>query len=105
MLERIGSVTLIEAAMDDIRRLIAAAPGTRLPSIRRLAERRGVSKSTVVEAYDRLVAEGAVEARPGSGFFAVARIKPFALAEGGPRLDRAIDPLWIYRQALVQREG
>lgn len=104
MHDQIKGITLIEAAVSDIRRMIAAAPGARLPSIRRLAERQNVSKSTIVEAYDRLVAEGAVDARPGSGFFAAARIRPFALAESGPRLDRAIDPLWIMRQSLEQRD-
>ncbi|WP_425545493.1 PLP-dependent aminotransferase family protein [Labrys sedimenti] len=103
MLDQVGGSTLIEATMAEIRRLIATAPGARLPSIRRLAERQGVSKSTVVEAYERLVAQGAVTARPGSGFFAAGRIRPFALAESGPSLDRAIDPLWIYRQSLTQQ--
>jgi len=104
MLDQTRGSTLIEMAMAEIRGLSAAAPGVRLPSIRFLAERRGVSKSTIVEAYDRLVAEGAVEARPGSGFFATARVKPFTLAESGPRLDRGIDPLWIMRQSLDRRD-
>ena len=46
----------------------ALAPGARLPSVRALAASLAMSKSTVVEAYDRLVAEGAVVARRGSGF-------------------------------------
>ncbi|MEJ8629504.1 winged helix-turn-helix domain-containing protein [Sphingomonas sp. I4] len=33
-------------------------PGARLPSIRAMAEMSGVARSTVVEAYDRLAAEG-----------------------------------------------
>jgi hypothetical protein len=33
-------------------------PGTRIPSIRSFAERYGVSRFTVVEAYDRPVAMG-----------------------------------------------
>ncbi|WP_448955764.1 aminotransferase-like domain-containing protein [Labrys neptuniae] len=105
MLDQVVGSTLIETAMTEIRRLIAAAPGARLPSIRRLAQQQAVSKSTVVEAYDRLVAQGVVESRPGSGFYAAGRIRPFALAEAGPRLDRAIDPLWIYRQSLTQQKG
>lgn len=75
-------------------------PGARLPSIRRLAQKFGVSPSTVVEAYDRLVAEGAIVARPGSGFYVAARLRPLSLADIGPRLERAIDPLWIMRQSL-----
>lgn len=34
------------------------ASGERLPSVRRFAAAMGVSPSTVVEAYDRLEAEG-----------------------------------------------
>ena len=50
----------------------ALMPGDRLPSIRSFAATLGVSPSTVVEAYDRLVAEGLIRARRGSGFY-VAR--------------------------------
>ena len=51
----------------------ALKPGTRLPSIRRFASERGVSRSTVVEAYDRLIAAGGVESRRGSGFYVRAQ--------------------------------
>ena len=105
MLDQPGGTTRIGSAMAEIRRLAAAAPGARLPSIRQLAGQRGVSKSTIVEAYDRLAAEGAVEPRPGSGFFAPTRARAFTLADNTPRPARAIDPLWIYRQALAQRPG
>ncbi|MGH8185113.1 MAG: GntR family transcriptional regulator, partial [Steroidobacteraceae bacterium] len=44
-------------------------PGTRVPSIRSLARQQGVSPFTVVEAYERLVAGGELEARKGSGFY------------------------------------
>lgn len=43
-------------------------PGSRLSSIRRAAVELGVSKNTIVEAYDRLVASGHIVAKPGSGF-------------------------------------
>ncbi|TGD99046.1 PLP-dependent aminotransferase family protein [Methylobacterium nonmethylotrophicum] len=89
--------------MAAIRQRIAArglAPGERLPSIRGLATTMGVSPSTVVEAYERLAAEGAVRSRPGSGFYAAAAAPPLTLAEIGPRLDRAVDPLWVSRQSL-----
>lgn len=43
--------------------------GTRLPSTRTLADSLGVSRSTVVEAFDQLAAEGFLDRRPGSGTY------------------------------------
>jgi len=45
------------------------APGSRLPSVRECARQQGVSCSTVVAAYDQLLAQGLVEARKNRGFF------------------------------------
>ncbi|MGH8831826.1 MAG: PLP-dependent aminotransferase family protein [Polaromonas sp.] len=45
------------------------APGARLPSVRLCAEQQGVSVSTVVAAYDQLLAQGLVVARKNRGFF------------------------------------
>ncbi|MDO8386464.1 MAG: PLP-dependent aminotransferase family protein [Polaromonas sp.] len=45
------------------------APGARLPSVRQCAQQQGVSVSTVVAAYDQLLAQGLVEARKNRGFF------------------------------------
>ncbi|MBB6307748.1 PLP-dependent aminotransferase family protein [Xanthobacter tagetidis] len=83
----------------------ALSPGERLPSIRRLARDLAVSPSTVVEAYDRLAAEGLIRSRPGAGFYAVGAPAPLALAEDGPALDRAIDPFWVSRQSLDAPSG
>ncbi|ESY85250.1 GntR family transcriptional regulator [Mesorhizobium sp. LNHC220B00] len=95
--------TLVEGVMAAIRQRITArslTPGARLPSIRAFAKSMQVSKSTVVEAYERLAAEGAIRSRPGSGFYAAGALAPLSLAEIGPRLDRAVDPLWVSRQSL-----
>src|SRR5690606_17519473 len=79
----------------------AIGPGDRLPSVRRFAETMGVSPSTVVEAYDRLEAEGVIRARRGSGFYVTgADLPPMALAEMGPTRERDIDPFWVSRQSL-----
>jgi DNA-binding transcriptional MocR family regulator len=89
--------------MGAIRRKMATralTAGEKLPSIRSLAATMGVSPSTVVEAYDRLVAEGVIRSRPGSGFYVSGAMPPLALAEVEARHDRAIDPLWVSRQAL-----
>jgi DNA-binding transcriptional MocR family regulator len=83
----------------------ALTPGARLPSIRAMADAIGFSKSTVVEAYDRLAAEGVIRSRPGAGFFVSAPLAPLALAEIGPHVDEQIDPLWLLRQSLVVRPG
>src|ERR1700749_1576530 len=58
----------IKRQIDD-RRL---RPGTKLPSIRKFAESYKVSRFTVVEAYDRLVAMGCLQSRRGAGFYTAA---------------------------------
>jgi len=89
--------------MGAIRAKVAAralSAGDRLPSIRSLAATMGVSPSTVVEAYDRLAADGLIRARRGSGFYVSPTITPpLALAEVGPRRDREVDPFWVSRQS------
>jgi len=72
-----------------------------LPSVRDFARTMGVSPSTVVEAYDRLVAEGLLEARRGAGFYVrAAGLMPLSLGDIGPARERDIDPLWVARQSL-----
>lgn len=92
-----------EAVMEAVREQIAVrklAAGDRLPSIRALAARLSVSPSTVVEAYERLVAEGVVRARPGSGFFVARGVAPPPLSVARSDAERAIDPFWVSRQSL-----
>ncbi len=89
--------------MEHINRRIRSrslGAGDKLPSVRGLASRLGVSPSTVVEAYDVLAAEGAIFARRGSGFFVTDRAQPFVVSQAGPQLDREIDPLWVARQSI-----
>ena len=78
-------------------------PGARVPSVRAMAQSCGVSKSTVVEAYDRLAAQGVIRSRPGSGFFVMAPLAPLALDRVGPQIEREVDPLWMLRQSLVSQ--
>ncbi len=79
----------------------ALARGARLPSVRELAAKLSVSKSTVVEAYDRLVAEGAIMARRGSGFFVAGAARPLTLTSANPPPEPAVDPSWINRHAMI----
>src|ERR1700754_1329456 len=88
-----ASNTRIDAVMAAVRARLAArslVPGSRLPSVRAFAKTMQVSTSTVVEAYERLVAEGLIRSRPGSGFYVSAQLAPLSLAEIGPKLDREI---------------
>src|SRR5256885_6868926 len=71
-------MTLTQGLYDELRHAILHGqlqPGTRLPSTRTLAEERGVSRNTVLNAYEQLLAEGYLEARVGSGT-CVARSLP-----------------------------
>ena len=94
--------------MTTIRQRIAGrnlTPGAKLPSVRAMAAAAGVSTSTVVDAYERLVAEGVILSRPGSGFYVANQAAPFSLADLGPKLDRAVDPFWVSRQSLEAGES
>ena len=76
----------IGAVMTEIRRRIAGrelVPGSRLPSVRAFAKIMHVSASTVVEAYERLAAEGLIRSRPGSGFYVSSSPQPLTLSEIG----------------------
>src|SRR5690348_13058370 len=92
----VPNTSLVTTVMTTIQQRIssrALMAGAKLPSIRSLAETMSVSKSTVVEAYDRLLSTGVIGSRRGSGFYVAGHAPPLALAELGPQLDRAIDPI------------
>ncbi|GAA1344534.1 pyridoxine biosynthesis transcriptional regulator PdxR [Kocuria palustris] len=68
MLERSGALPLPVQLADGIRSQVASralAPGDALPSTRLLASRLGVSRGTVVAAYDQLIGEGYLRAEQG----------------------------------------
>lgn len=76
------SGTLVGNAMAAIKQRIAGrtlTPGAQVPSIRAFARTMGISKSTAVEAYERLAAEGVIRSRPGSGFYVAAPLAPLSL--------------------------
>jgi DNA-binding transcriptional MocR family regulator len=51
----------------------ALRPGDRIPSVRELSRERGVSVTTVLEAYGRLEDRGIIRVRPQSGYFVALR--------------------------------
>jgi GntR family transcriptional regulator/MocR family aminotransferase len=68
--DRNGVTPLHRQLYDQLRDAILAGSlpaGTRLPATRMLAAETGLSRNTVVEAFEQLLAEGYVESRVGSG--------------------------------------
>jgi GntR family transcriptional regulator / MocR family aminotransferase len=104
---------LVGQLRDAIRRG-QIARGTKLPSSRRLSEQLGVSRNTVVRAYEELSSEGYVEARPAS-CVAVAADLPDSLSlppdaapglhrdDGGDHVPMPMPALKLRSQDLVNR--
>ena len=97
MLMKAAGQSLTEQLADRFAERIGTrllAPGARLPSVRQCAQQHGVSPSTVVAAYDRLLALGLVQARRNRGFFVreaalgraggAAQVRTMAAAEAVP---------------------
>ncbi len=73
----------------------------RLPSIRQAARENGVSKNTMAEAYDRLVARGLLEARAGSGYY-MSQVGPASKTPPAPHVTAAVDGMSLLREQLEQ---
>jgi DNA-binding transcriptional MocR family regulator len=99
------TLPLIHQITNGIKELIdnrTIRSGSRMPSIRSFASDHGVSRFTVVQAYDRLVAMGYLNSRLGSGFYVSVRPKPHVSIEIS-KLDDSIDVAWLLRNALEDR--
>ena len=81
-------------------------PGTKVPSIRGFAETYNVSRSTVVEAYDRLVAMGYLQSRRGAGFYAAApQNTEAAYPATSDNYQRNEQLVWLIRRLLEADEN
>ena len=106
MLMKTPSQSLTEQLADRFAERIRTrllAPGARLPSVRQCAQQQGVSPSTVVAAYDQLLAQGLVEARKNRGFF----VREAAAPQGEPSApEGAPTPAaWSAAHWIVTRRG
>src|SRR5512134_841877 len=73
-----SAVPLVRQLYDELRGAVLdgrLAPGARLPSTRALSARIGVSRNTVLAAFEQLAAEGYVEGRVGAGT-RIAKTRP-----------------------------
>ncbi len=80
-------------------------PGTKLPSIRSFAKLHDISRFTVVEAYDQLVAKGYLQSRRGAGFYTLPpRRGP---VQAAPAVDqtRNQELVWLIRRLLEAQEN
>jgi len=71
-LDPASSVALHRQLYDLLRKTILERrlrAGARLPSTRSLARELGVSRNTVINAFEQLLAEGYLEGKKGSGTF------------------------------------
>lgn len=77
-------------------------PGDRLPSLRRMSERIGVSIPTVRQAYLELERQRRIESRPQSGYY----VRGYAgneLVAPAPRLRRGAKPVPVGGRSLMDR--
>lgn len=81
----------------------ALRSGTKLPSIRQFAHAHQVSVFTVVEAYDRLVAQGFLVSRPHSGFFVRKRAVASSAPQALPAVGQGFDAMWYLRKIFEHR--
>ncbi|MFH0130479.1 PLP-dependent aminotransferase family protein [Variovorax sp. VaC1] len=59
------------------------APGTKMPSVRALAGKLGISTFTVTESYSALRARSVLASRPGSGYYVLHRPSRSTLDDSG----------------------
>jgi DNA-binding transcriptional MocR family regulator len=79
------------------------APGARLPSVRECASRHRVSPSTVVAAYDQLLAQGLVEAQRQRGFFVRGTAPDVGSSRAARSAERAaVTPLPVSATTLIR---
>ena len=79
--------------------------GARMPSIRQFADEQAVSRFTVVEAYDRLVAKGYLESRRGAGFFVRERASMLNNVPNTAQIApvaQQLDVVWLVRNMFRQ---
>ena len=100
-----SAVPLVSQIVDGLAAQIEAgtlSAGTKLPSIRQFAQSHQVSVFTVVEAYDRMVAQGYLVSRPHSGFFVRRRASADA-PQATPRRPDGFDAMWYLRKIFEHR--
>uniref|UniRef100_UPI003342B32D aminotransferase-like domain-containing protein n=1 Tax=Castellaniella defragrans TaxID=75697 RepID=UPI003342B32D len=95
--DRKHAPSLVDQAAGALERAIherALRPGMTVPSVRQFARDHGLSTFTVMAAYNRLVAQGLLQSRPGANF-RVARQRQAAPAPVPAWVAPRIGPSWL----------
>jgi len=72
---------------------------SKLPSIRRMASLHNVSNTTVVEAYERLLATGKIRSKPGTGFFVCKKTNTTSKEKPSEKI-AADTHLWVHSNMI-----
>jgi len=73
-------------------------PGSKLPSVREMCVLTDLSKSTVLNAYGRLEAEGVIQARSRSGYFVSPQTQPLDIP---PQSDPVLAPTPLGQEQIL----
>ncbi len=97
MLDEKSAQPLYRQIYEAVRHAILSGnlhPTTPLPATRLLSKQLGVSRMTVINAYDQLFAEGYLEAKTGAGTFVAAHLpEEFLQTSGFERREHLENPL------------
>lgn len=101
-----SSTSLVQQIVQGFRELVengTLRAGTKLPSIRQFAHSHSISVYTVVDAYDRLVAQGYFISRPHSGFYVRKKTQDDTVAPSAVNTTHSFDALWYTRRIFENR--
>lgn len=107
-IDRASDVSLTAQLVDQIRQAVLAGrlkPDARLPSTRALSLELGLSRTTVLAAFDQLIAEGYLEGRQGSGTHVTAELPETSLTVNQPPLHAIAQPRLHHEEAKAFRLG
>lgn len=100
-----SSTPLVAQIVEGFRSVIESGSlraGSKAPSIRQFAHAHEVSVFTVVDAYDRLVAQGYFASRPHAGFFVKQRPRSDS-GMPGQAPNFSFDSMWYLRRIFENR--
>lgn len=101
-IQRNDTQFLYQQVISIVREMQASAalrPGDKLPSLRSLSQKLGVSIPTVRQAYTELERQEVIETRPKSGYFLRASVGD---SNQPKRVRLANKPLLVRRQSLIE---